>query len=127
MRISELAAATGCNLETIRYYERITLLPEPPRLGTYRQYGADDVARLDFIMRCRHLGFSLEETRSLRGLSARRDDSCAAVDVIVQTHLEQIEEKQRALAEMAADLRGMLAACAQDTVATCSVVRKLAH
>ena len=127
MRISELAAATGCHLETIRYYERIALLPEPPRQGTYRQYGGDDVARLDFIMRCRHLGFSLDETRSLLGLSARRDDSCAAVDVIVQTHLEQIEAKQKALAEMAADLRGMLAACAQDTVATCSVVRTLAH
>jgi MerR family mercuric resistance operon transcriptional regulator len=127
MRISELATATGCNLETIRYYERIALLPEPSRLGTYRQYGADDVARLDFIMRCRHLGFSLEETRSLLGLSAKRDDSCAAVDVIVQTHLEQIEAKQQALAEMAADLRGMLAACTQKTVATCSVVRTLAH
>jgi MerR family mercuric resistance operon transcriptional regulator len=127
MRISELAAATGCNLETIRYYERIALLPEPPRLGTYRQYGADDVARLDFIMRCRHLGFSLEETRSLLGLSARRDDSCAAVDGIVQTHLEQIEAKQKALEEMATDLRGMLAACSQDTVATCNVVRTLAH
>jgi MerR family transcriptional regulator, mercuric resistance operon regulatory protein len=127
MRISELAAATGCNLETIRYYERIALLPEPPRLGTYRRYGAGDVARLEFIMRCRHLGFSLEETRSLLGLSTKRDDSCAAVDVIVQTHLEQIEARQRALAEMAADLRGMLAACAQDTVATCNVVRTLAH
>jgi len=127
MRISELAAATGCNLETIRYYERIALLPEPPRLGTYRQYGDDDVARLDFIMQCRHLGFGLEETRSLLGLSAKRDDSCAAVDVIVQAHLEQIEAKQRALAEMAADLRGMLASCAQETVATCSIVRELAH
>jgi MerR family mercuric resistance operon transcriptional regulator len=127
MRISELAAATGCNLETIRYYERIALLPEPPRLGTYRQYGAVDVARLDFIMRCRHLGFSLEETRSLLGLSTKRDESCAAVDVIVQAHLEQIEAKQNALTEMAADLRGMLASCAKKTVATCSVVRKLAH
>jgi MerR family mercuric resistance operon transcriptional regulator len=47
--------------------------------------------------------------------------------VIVQTHLEQIEAKQHALAEMAADLRGMLDSCAQETLATCSVVRKLAH
>jgi len=127
MRISELATATGCHLETIRYYERIALLPEPPRLGSYRQYGPDDVARLDFIMRCRRLGFSLEETRSLLGLSTQVDTSCAAVDVIVQAHLEQIEAKQKALAEMAADLRGMLASCAQETVATCSVVRTLAH
>ena len=127
MRISELAAATGCHLETIRYYERIALLPEPPRIGTYRQYGANDVARLDFIMRCRNLGFSLEEIRSLLGLSVEQDASCVAIDVIVQAHLDDIEAKQKALAEMAADLRNMLASCAQDTVATCSVVRTLAH
>lgn len=126
MRISELAAATGCHLETIRYYERIGLLPSPSRLRTYRTYGEDDVARLGFVMRCRALGFSLDETRSLQSLGSASDDSCDAVDSVVREHLLQVEAKQRELAAMAADLRAMLAHCERDTVATCHVIRSLA-
>ena len=55
MKISEAADASGCHLETIRYYERIGLLPIPPRRGRYRNYGAEDVARLGFVRRARGL------------------------------------------------------------------------
>jgi len=61
-----LAARTGCNIETIRYYERVGLLPPPPRsAGGHRLYGHDLVRRLNFVRRSRDLGFSIEEIREL--------------------------------------------------------------
>ncbi len=60
MKISEAAAASGCHLETIRYYEQIELLPKPLRTaGGYRDYRPEDVDRLRFVTRGRDLGFSL--------------------------------------------------------------------
>ena len=70
IQIGELSRRTGCNIETIRYYERIGLLPAPPRRGRYRSYGREDVARLGFVRRARELGFTLDEVRALLGLAA---------------------------------------------------------
>ncbi|WP_048863417.1 MerR family transcriptional regulator, partial [Acidisphaera rubrifaciens] len=56
MRIGELARRTGCNIETVRYYERIGLLAAPPRQGRYRSYADAHVARLRFVRRARELG-----------------------------------------------------------------------
>lgn len=126
MRISDLSMATGCHVETIRYYEKIGLIPTPPRKNSYRDYDDGDVARLAFVMRCRGLGFSLDETRSLQALSATRDTSCRDVDAVVRNHLAQVEAKQKELAAMAEDLRAMLDDGAQETIANCNVVRTLA-
>ena len=71
IRIGELSRRTGCNIETIRYYERIGLLPRPDRRGTYRQYGAADVSSLTFIRRARDLGFALSEIRALLRLAGQ--------------------------------------------------------
>ena len=69
MKISEASQASGCHLETIRYYERIGLMPAPTRTGSgYRSYSEQDVERLRFITRGRDLGFSLDEIRSLMRL-----------------------------------------------------------
>jgi MerR family mercuric resistance operon transcriptional regulator len=68
--IGELSRRTGCNVETIRYYERIGLLPPPARNGRYRSVSAGDEARLVFVRRARELGFTLEEIRALLKLSA---------------------------------------------------------
>jgi MerR family mercuric resistance operon transcriptional regulator len=68
--IGELSRRTQCNIETIRYYERIGLLPRPRREGKFRRYDGDDVSRLKFIRRARQLGFTLDEVRSLLLLSA---------------------------------------------------------
>ena len=59
----EFSRRTGSNIETIRYYERIGLLPLPERRGRFRRYGTADVARLAFIRRARELGFTLGEVR----------------------------------------------------------------
>src|ERR1700739_2452712 len=76
--IGELSRRTGCNIETIRYYERIGLMPEPPRRGRYRSYGPEDVGRLGFVRRARELGFTLDEVRALLGLAADGQASPAA-------------------------------------------------
>jgi DNA-binding transcriptional MerR regulator len=81
--IGELAKATETKVVTIRYYERIGLLPEPERTaGNYRSYSAAHLGRLSFIRRARDLGFSIEQVRDLLSLSDQRERSCEAVDAI---------------------------------------------
>jgi MerR family transcriptional regulator, mercuric resistance operon regulatory protein len=77
IQIGELSRRTGCNIETIRYYERIGLMPPPPRRGRYRCYGGGDVDRLGFVRRARELGFTLDEVRALLGLAAGGNATCA--------------------------------------------------
>ena len=80
LKRSELARRTGCNLETIRYYEKIGMMPEPPRTASgYRIYDDTHVARLRFILRGRELGFSIEELRGLLSLVDRGTQTCAEV------------------------------------------------
>ncbi len=127
MRISDLAKATGCHLETVRYYERIGLLPPPVRSKAgYRDYRDSDVERLRFVVRSRALGFSLEEIRSLLTLASRTELSCKQVDGVARTHLAQVEAKQRELAALATELRGMIETCHHDTRATCAILQSLA-
>ena len=72
MRIGKFAVFAGTNASTIRYYEQIGLLPAPKRIGSnHRHYGEADVARLGFILRCRALGFSLEQIRQFARLRSR--------------------------------------------------------
>jgi MerR family transcriptional regulator, mercuric resistance operon regulatory protein len=99
--IGELSRHTGCNIETIRYYERIGLLPPPPRNGRYRSFSAGDVARLVFVRRARELGFTLDEVRALLQLSATDGESaCAEVREISAAHLADVRAR-------IADLRAM--------------------
>lgn len=128
MRINELAQRTGCHLETVRYYERIGLLPSPARSPSgYRRYDTADAERLQFIVRSRALGFHLEEIRSLLSLASESARSCQDVDRIARDHLAQVEAKQRELAMLASELRGMIETCHKDTRATCSILKALSR
>ena len=102
IRIGDLSHRTGCNIETIRYYERVGLLPQPPRSPSrYRLYDIDDVRRLMFVRRSRELGFSLDEVRTLLALSAKSEqETCSEVRELAAHHLEDIRAK-------IADLRAM--------------------
>lgn len=101
LSIGAVSQRTGCNIETIRYYERIGLLPPPARNGRYRSFGAGDVARLVFVRRARELGFTLDEVRALLKLSAADGRSvCAEVRVISVAHLADVRAR-------IADLRAM--------------------
>jgi len=128
MRISELAQQTGCHLETVRYYERIGLLPSPARSPSgYRRYSTVDAERLQFIVRSRALGFHLEEIRSLLRLASESALSCQDVDRITRDHLAQVEAKQQELAMLATELRSMIEACHKDTRAKCTILKALSR
>src|SRR6056297_1187500 len=112
IRRGDLARATGCNLETIRYYEKIGIMPDPPRSTKgYRSYDNAHVKRLKFVMRSRDTGFSLEEVRGLLGLVDDRSRTCAAVQLIAEDHLTDVQAK-------IADLQ-RIERVLSDTVARC--------
>ena len=92
----ELARRAGCNLETVRYYEKIGLLSEPPRTSAgYRAYGATHERRLRFVLRARELGFSLDEIRALLRLAEERDRPCAEARAVAAAHLDDVRAKVR--------------------------------
>jgi Cu(I)-responsive transcriptional regulator len=127
LRIGELAQATSTKVETIRYYERIGLLPVPARTGgNYRAYARHHLERLSFIRRGRDLGFSLGEVRELMRLSDDRDQSCAEVDRIARAHLSDVEHKLADLAALGAELRQFIGQCQHGTVADCRIIEALA-
>jgi len=115
IQIGELSKRTGCNIETIRYYERIALLRAPARnAGRYRVYDTGDVRRLAFIRRARGLGFTLDEVRALLALSANdAQGACADVRELAESHLAEVRGK-------IADLRAMERVLA-DAVRRCMV------
>ena len=126
MKISDAAAASGCHLETIRYYERVGLLPEPERTrNRYRQYIDADVERLRFITRGRDLGFSLEEIRSLLRLAEDPDLSCGEVDQLARKHLGDIQARIADLQRMASELARTIGACHGDERGTCTILESL--
>jgi MerR family mercuric resistance operon transcriptional regulator len=95
IHIGELSRRTGCNVETIRYYERVGLLPRPPRSeARYRLYDSADVRRLGFVRRARELGFTLDEVRTLLALSVSdRADTCAEVRQLAARHLADVRAR----------------------------------
>ena len=111
--ISALAREAGVNVETIRYYERIGLLPRPAKpAGGRRRYGEDAARRLAFVKRAQQLGFTLAEIREL--LSLRQSISpgaCARVSKKAAAKLEQIQAKIRDLEAMCAVLAELQATC----------------
>lgn len=99
--IGAVSKHTGTNVETIRYYERVGLLPAPARSsGGYRLYGTDHVKRLNFIRRARVLGFSLAEVRRLLALADQRRRPCAEVRGVAAAHLEVVKGKIADLRQM---------------------------
>ena len=91
----KLAKQTGCNLETIRYYEKIGLIHKPRRSAAgYRDYDEEHVRLLHFIQRAKLLGFSVDQIRELMELSDERaGHTRAEVKALTQSHIEQIGER----------------------------------
>src|SRR3546814_10439621 len=91
---AQLARKTGCNLETIRYYEKVGLLPGPPRSSNgYRVYSPELVQRLQFILRARDLGYAMDEIRSLLSLTDTGAQTCAEVMARTELHLEDVRRR----------------------------------
>jgi Cu(I)-responsive transcriptional regulator len=124
--IGELAKATETKVETIRYYERIGLLPAPARTtGNYRSYAQAHLDRLSFVRRSRDLGFSIEQVRELLGLSDQQDRSCATVDAIARTHLDEVDRKIADLKKLRRELDALLKQCDHGVIADCRIIDAL--
>jgi MerR family mercuric resistance operon transcriptional regulator len=122
-----LARRTGCNLETIRYYEKIGMMPEPPRTASgYRVYDERHVARLRFILRGRELGFSIEELRGLLGLVDGGTQTCAEVKALTEQHLTDVRAKIADLKRIEKVLATTAAQCSGELVPECPVLEALA-
>ena len=125
--IGALARATGTKIETVRWYEKVGLLPPPARsAGNYRAYGEAHLGRLSFIRRARELGFSLEQIRTLLGLVGQPDLPCEAVDAIAREHLAEVERKIADLQALRRELDSLIGQCGCGTVSECRIVEALA-
>ncbi len=126
LRRVDVARATGCNLETIRYYETVGIMPDPPRSAKgYRCYDDAHVRRLKFVMRSRDLGFSLEEIRGLLGLVDDRTQTCAQVQTVAESHLQDVQEKIADLKRIERVLSETVARCTGDAAPECAVIDAL--
>ena len=126
LSIGALSKATGTTVETIRWYERVGVLPAPARTsGNYRTYGAAHLERLSFVRRARDLGFSLDQVRDLLQLADDRSQSCDAVDRVAREHLEEVERKIADLEALRRELRDLIGQCRHGTVAECRIVQAL--
>ncbi len=126
LTIGELGKATGTKVETIRYYERIGLLPKPPRTdGNYRAYGEAELGRLSFIRRARDLGFPLDQVRALLSLSDDRYQDCATVDALARDHLAEVERKIADLTALRQELAALINSCNGGKVAECRIIEAL--
>ena len=93
-----LSKRTGCHIETIRYYEKTGLMPNPPRSpGGHRMYGDEHLRRLSFIRRARELGFGIEDVRGLLELVDGGAYSCAEIQALTLDHVGRIKRKMLAL------------------------------
>ena len=122
----ELARRTGANLETVRYYEKIGLLPPPPRTASgYRSYDDAHEQRLGFVLRARELGFSLDEIRALLRLADEREQPCAEASQLASTHLADVRAKIADLRRMERVLKDVVAQCGDGTRADCPLIETL--
>ncbi|MCH7852380.1 MAG: MerR family transcriptional regulator [Candidatus Marinimicrobia bacterium] len=124
---SQLANSAGVNVETLRYYERRGLLPEPPRRASgYRQYSQDDVARLQFIKRAKDLGFTLQEVQELLNLRVDPDTPCAMVKRRADLKIIDIEAKLQSLKRIKKALNKLAATCSgRGPVGDCPILEAL--
>jgi MerR family transcriptional regulator, mercuric resistance operon regulatory protein len=124
--IGVLARQSGVNIETIRYYERVGVMPRPARsAGGYRLYQGDHVKRLGFIRRGRELGFSLDELRDLLRLVDRHAYTCKEVRALTLSHVADIRRKITDLRRLASVMMGIASRCSGKRIPVCPIVDAL--
>ena len=123
LSIGEVSRATGVNIETVRYYERINVLPAVSRGESGRRvYGARETRTLAFIRRGRELGFTLDEIRGLIELGAPGNASCFEVREIAARHLEKIRTKVADLKRLERLLASTIVKCSGKKVPDCPII-----
>jgi len=124
--IGALSKRTGVHVETIRYYERIGILPKPDRSpGGQRLYPEQYRWRLAFVRRARDLGFSLDDVRALLQLTGGQRVACAKVKSITEKHLADIRQRIKELKQLERMLSAMVTQCKGDEVSDCPILDAL--
>lgn len=127
MRIGELARQAHCGTETIRFYERQGLLPEPARTDSnYRQYQGWHLQRLRFIRNCRSLDMTHDEIRSLLHFMDQPQESCAPVNQLLDDHIEHVDIRLAELEQLRTQLKALRRRCATaQAVPDCGIITGL--
>ena len=126
LSIGALSKQSGVHIETIRYYEKIGVMPKPGRTsGGYRIYGQENLKRLSFVRRGRELGFSLDELRGLLHLVDGHAYTCAQVRATTLDHLAEIRRKIADLRRLARVMADTSARCTGDRVPECPIIDTL--
>ena len=124
--IGAMSRITGVKIETVRYYERIGLMPEPGRTaGGNREYSRDHLKRLSFIRTGRDLGFSIAEIRALLGMVDQADVSCGEVHQMTMAHLQAVRDKIASLRKLETALSAMASQCARGDIPECPILDML--
>lgn len=125
LTIGKVARAAGVNVETVRYYERVNLLQQPPRpSGGVRRYSDDAVARIRFIKRAQELGFSLAEIKRL--LALQESQSCSAARSLAAEKLDLVEARLTDLERMRGVLKELIERCdARRGNVSCPIIESL--
>ena len=127
LKIGELAERTGYTVETIRYYERQGLLPAPARSGgNYRLYRGAHLERLQFIRHCRSLDMALDEIRSLLSFRDHPEQSCGAVNALLDKHIVEVADRIAQLRDLERQLLGLRGLCTEvQTAKDCAILQCL--
>ncbi|MBN9311342.1 MAG: helix-turn-helix domain-containing protein [Devosia sp.] len=125
--IGELSRLTGVKVPTIRFYEQIGLIDQPPRTeGNQRRYGTDEVRRLNFIRHARELGFEVDDIRELLDMSGKPQASCHQADSIARNHLAEIDRRIASLTVLRGELSRMVDECHHGRICDCRIIEVLA-
>lgn len=127
MKIGELAQASQCSVETIRFYEKESLLPKPARTeGNFRIYGAAHLQRLRFVRNCRVLDMSHEEIRALLDLTDQPTDNCGAVNAVFDEHITHVDERIAELVSLKEQLSTLRQRCqTEQATDACGILQGL--
>jgi MerR family mercuric resistance operon transcriptional regulator len=126
--IGDMSKQTGCKVETIHYYEKIKILFEPPRTqGGHRIYSLTDVKRLNFIRKCRSLGFTIEQVRELLRFIDEPDHYCGEVKAMAMVQYRTVQDKIIELKNLQDALNTMIIQCKGEnyTIDNCPIIDAL--
>ncbi len=119
LKVGEIANIVGVNVETLRYYENIKLMPKPKRIESkYRIYNSFDVQRLLFIKRGKELGFTLKEIKELLELKIESSSTCGDVKQLSEKKLHDVESKIKDLKKIKVVLDKLINQCIHEEVST---------
>lgn len=126
LTIGKIAKASGCKVQTIRYYEQIGLIAAAARSeGNQRLYKQADIERLQFIRHARSLGFSTETIKELLALEDHAQMSCDSVDNLARKQLQLVNGRIQQLQSLAVELESMISQCAHEDIAHCKILQAL--